>query len=78
MTESQEFKIWLRKNHNYLRSCTPDQIAYFALLNGFSSSQVYGGTSDWVVHIKRLLTFWESPLSEKWMRVCSIERGTDL
>lgn len=77
MTESQEFKAWLRKNHSYLRSCTPDEVAYFAIQNGFSTAQIYGGTSEWVTHIKRLLTFWESPFSEQWMILCSIQRGTD-
>jgi hypothetical protein len=77
MDEIREFHIWIRKNNNYLRSCTPDQVAYFALLNGFSRCVVFGGVSDRVTHIKRLLTFWESPLSENWMRVTAYERGID-
>ena len=77
MTEPQEFHHWLKKNHNYLRACTPDQIAYFALLNGFSRQVVYSSVSDHVTHIKRLLDFWESPFSEKWMRVTSYEHGME-
>lgn len=72
-----EFKQWLKKNHNYFRSCTSDEIAYFALMNGFSLEEACGGTNDFLIHIKRLLTFWENPLSEQWLNLVSHERGND-
>ncbi len=78
VTESQEFQAWMKRNNNLLRSYAPDQIALLARMNGFSLSVVCSDVSDRVTHIKRLLTFWESPLSEQWMDLTAYERGRTL
>lgn len=77
MTELQELKNWIRKNNNLLRSYSSDEIAFFALANGFSRDVVFGGICDHLTHIKRLLTFWESPLADKWMKLCHYNSGID-
>lgn len=77
LTEDEEFSLWVRKNNNLLRSKSSDEIAFFALANGFSRELVFGGVCDHLTHLKRLLTFWESPLADKWMKVCAYQNGRD-
>lgn len=72
-----DFQKWLHKNHSVLRGYGSDQIAYFALMNGFPREEIYGNVCDHVTHIKRLLTFWENPLIGNWLSLCNYERGID-
>jgi hypothetical protein len=73
--EIQEFGRWLRTNDNKLRTYAPDQTATLALVCGFPREIVYAGINDQLIHIKRMLTFWESPLAEQWLRMVDYDRG---
>lgn len=70
-----EFERWLHKHHRHLMRYAPDEIARLALVAGFSLSEICGGVSDRVTHIKRLMDFWESPHMGQWLRVASYEHG---
>jgi hypothetical protein len=72
-----EFDHWLKKHRQHFRGYAPDEIAFIARLAGFELSEVCRGVSDQVSHIKRLFTFWESPLMGQWLRLTSYERGKD-
>lgn len=72
-----EFQAWLRKNSQTLRKFGADEIAYLALMNGFPRELVYGNVSDHMTYLKRLLTFWESPLLGNWLSLSNYERGIE-
>lgn len=77
MNDSQEFQGWLKKNATHLRSYAPDETANVALAVGFPLEVICPAVCDHVSHLKRLLTFWESPLAEKWMRLTEYEKGLE-
>lgn len=76
--ETLELKAWLKRNKNILRSYAPDEIAYLARLNGFSLDIACSGITDLVTHLKRLMTFWESPLNDQWLDLTAYQRRGDL
>lgn len=71
------FRAWIKKHQTYLRAYAPDEIARLALATGFPLEEICPGVCDYVSHLKRLLTFWESPLADKWMKLTSYERGAE-
>lgn len=73
---NSEFETWLKTN-KHLRFYAPDEIASVALRCGWELKEVCAGINDHVARIKRMMVFWESPLSEKWMRAQTYEHGTD-
>jgi hypothetical protein len=75
--EAQELHTWLRRNDTTLRKYAPDELAHMAILCGFSLSASCAGVIDRVTLIRRLISFWESPLAEKWMRLVSYDNGRD-
>ncbi len=77
ITESREFHVWLKRHDNHLRAYAPDEIARLALLCGFEISTVCSGVNDQLAFIRRLMRFWESPFSGKWMRIVKYESGLD-
>jgi hypothetical protein len=77
VVESRAFHVWLRRNNNHLRPYAPDEIAQLAIACGFNLLTICPGVTDHLQHLKRLMQFWESPLAEKWMRVCQYENGRD-
>jgi len=77
LDEARDFRDWLRSNRTHLNSYAPDEIAMLALSCGFSHVLIYGEICDNITRLKRLMLFWESPLSEHWMDVTSYQRGTN-
>lgn len=77
MTETLEFKAWLKRHDNKFRSYTPDQIAAVALACGFQLHIVCPSICDRTMTLKRMFEFWESPLAGKWMKVCQYNNGME-
>ena len=78
MNDSQKLTQWMKRNSTTLRRYAPNEIAWLARQNGFSLELACRNISDHVTRLKRLYTFWASPLADKWMNVVSYERGHDV
>lgn len=77
LEESVAFHRWLKRNDNRLRNYAPDEVAHLALACGFDIPTICPGINSRMETIRRLMSFWESDLSEKWMRVTAIQHGND-
>lgn len=77
MKDHDLFRQWLHKNHTLLRSYSPDEIARLAMACGFPIEVICPNVCDLVSHLKRLLTFWESPFISQWLALCNYERGVE-
>jgi len=76
-SESRAFGRWLKRHNNQLRQYAPDEIARLAMACGFELKTTCPLITDQVAYLQRLIKFWESPLSGKWLRLTLYERGND-
>jgi hypothetical protein len=72
-----EFRTWLKSNDTHLRSYAPNEIAQLAITCGFKLDVICPGVMDQVAMIQRLMRFWESDLSGKWLALTEYESGLE-